>query len=107
MSKMASSTSGIVYPILYDVNDDLITPLSVGTCVCVLSFGVSVGIFYLDRLSDKFDPVKMKVGEGEGRGVVKRRFSVNDFFEFDMLFWLYSIQCPIMFGAFYAFTNYL
>ncbi|KAL4442173.1 hypothetical protein ABPG74_009191 [Tetrahymena malaccensis] len=104
--KIASSTSGIIYPQLYNINDNLMAPLSLGIALCAITLVQAFIIFYFDRNSEKYSYSQVSV-QSEGTLIEKKKFKFSDFKKFDKMFWMYAIQCPMMFGAFYAFENYL
>ncbi|EAR84147.2 MFS transporter (macronuclear) [Tetrahymena thermophila SB210] len=104
--KIASSTSGIIYPQLYNINDNLMAPMSLGIALCAITLIQAFVIFYFDKHSENYNHSNSSV-QSEGTIVQKKKFKLSDFKKFDRMFWMYAIQCPMMFGAFYAFENYL
>ncbi|KAL4478528.1 hypothetical protein ABPG74_006763 [Tetrahymena malaccensis] len=103
-SKIASSTSGIIYPQLYKKYNDLLSPLALGISLCIITFFTSWIIFYFDKNADQYASENNLQEQKQNK---KNQFKFSDIKKFDSLFWLYAIQCPLMFGAFYAYENYL
>ncbi|KAL4482820.1 hypothetical protein ABPG72_022380 [Tetrahymena utriculariae] len=104
--KIASSSSGIIYPQLYNINDNLMAPLSLGIALCAITLVQAFIIFYFDKHSENYSN-SQDSAQPEGTILEKKKFKLSDFKKFDKMFWMYAIQCPMMFGAFYAFENYL
>ncbi|KAL4510416.1 hypothetical protein ABPG72_020878 [Tetrahymena utriculariae] len=103
-SKIASSTSGIIYPQLYKKYNDLMFPLVLGISLCIITFFTSWIIFYFDKNADKFVAENNSYEQKQNK---KNQFKFSDIKKFDSIFWLYAIQCLLMFGAFHAYENYL
>ncbi|EAR84148.2 MFS transporter (macronuclear) [Tetrahymena thermophila SB210] len=101
--KIASSSSGILFPQLYDINNNLMAPLSLGLAFCLICLVLSVVIFVVDKNAEKQQNLQLQ----EGQVIEKYKFKFSDLKKFGVVFWMFVIQCPLMFGAFYAFENYL
>ncbi|KAL4442172.1 hypothetical protein ABPG74_009190 [Tetrahymena malaccensis] len=101
--KIASSSSGILFPQLYDINHNLMAPLSLGLAFCIICLIVSIVIFVVDKKAENQSNLQLQ----EDQVVEKNKFKFSDLKKFGVVYWMFVIQCPLMFGAFYAFENYL
>ncbi|KAL4472966.1 hypothetical protein ABPG72_020660 [Tetrahymena utriculariae] len=101
LNKIASSTSGIIYPELYRESGSVMTPLGIGLGLILVTVLVSIGIFILDKKADENEPVKTEAEQ------TKQKIQFSDLKKYDKMFWMIALQCPLMFGAFYSFMNYL
>ncbi|EAS02630.1 MFS transporter (macronuclear) [Tetrahymena thermophila SB210] len=102
LNKVASSSSGIIYPNLYNSSGSVMTPLGIGLGCILLTIIVSVGIYILDKRADEYEPAKNNENQVE-----KPKLQFSDIKKYDKMFWFIALQCPLMFGAFYSFMNYL
>ncbi|KAL4471254.1 hypothetical protein ABPG73_018167 [Tetrahymena malaccensis] len=102
LNKIASSTSGIIYPELYKESGSVMAPLGIGLGLILVTVLVSIGIFILDKKADDHEPVKATEAQQ-----TKQKIQFSDLKKYDKMFWMIALQCPLMFGAFYSFMNYL
>ncbi|KAL4472967.1 hypothetical protein ABPG72_020661 [Tetrahymena utriculariae] len=102
LNKIASSTSGIIYPNLYNSSGTVMIPLGIGLGCILITVIVSVGIYILDKKADDFEPIKNSDSQA-----AKPKLQFSDIKKYDKMFWMIALQCPLMFGAFYSFMNYL
>ncbi|KAL4466316.1 hypothetical protein ABPG72_020165 [Tetrahymena utriculariae] len=100
--KVASSTSGIFYPMLYHQSNGLFLPLIVGVVICVFSLVSSIFIFIFDKNSDQHEQANQ-----ENAQIQKHQFKFSDLKKFHGMFWCLAILSPLTFGAFASFQNYL
>ncbi|EAS07268.2 MFS transporter (macronuclear) [Tetrahymena thermophila SB210] len=100
--KVASSTSGVFYPMLYHQSNGLFLPFLVGVCTCVFSLVSSIFIFIFDKKADQHEQANQ-----ENAQIQKHQFKLSDFKKFHGMFWCFAILSPLTFGAFTSFQNYL
>ncbi|KAL4510413.1 hypothetical protein ABPG72_020875, partial [Tetrahymena utriculariae] len=93
-SKIASSTSGIIYPQLYKKHNDLMFPLVLGISLCIITFFTSWIIFYFDKNADKFAAENNSYEQKQNK---KSQFKFSDIKKFDSE--LVSIPYQIAFGV--------
>lgn len=77
VNKLGSSLSGILYPLLYNVNNSLSLPLFVGDMLCVFSFICSISVAILDKNEDE-------VGKEMNLNVSQFKFK-------NVIFWLFAV----------------
>ncbi|KAL4428620.1 hypothetical protein ABPG74_009122 [Tetrahymena malaccensis] len=100
--KIAASTSGILYPMLYDKSNGLFLPFFIGLITCLFSLVSSIFIFVLDKKADDYNQnLQCK------NLVQKYKFKFSDFKKFYGVYWCFAILSPLTFGAFIAIQNYL
>ncbi|KAL4508245.1 hypothetical protein ABPG72_003549 [Tetrahymena utriculariae] len=97
VSKLSGSVAGIVFPQLYNIEDDLQIPLFVSVGTCVFSFLCVLVVIYFDYQAEKLYHADKKKG-----GLTFKQLK-----EFSGLFWIYVSQAALLYGTFYAFESYL
>lgn len=66
LCKISSSSSGILYPKLYEINNNLITPFALGVTISTITLFIAFVIFYLDSKADKYEQSNfITVGDDE------------------------------------------
>ncbi|EAR90098.2 MFS transporter (macronuclear) [Tetrahymena thermophila SB210] len=100
--KVASSISGILYPMLYDKSNGLFLPFLIGMVTCLFSLVSSIFIFALEKKADFYEKNLQNKNQ-----IQKYKFKLSDFKKFYGVYWCFAILSPLTFGAFIAIQNYL
>ena len=102
ISRLGSTMNQGLTPKLFEVDNDYFRPLFVGLILCCASFIAGLGLCWMDREADRREG-KLKGGANEVDESEQIKFS--DFKNFNLTFWLLSINCMLIYGAFFSFTG--
>lgn len=89
----------MIFPQLYNIDNDLQIPLLASVFTCVLSFACMIVVYIMDKRADEYN----------GKLHIAKPFSLStaQFTKFKPIFFVYVAQGAFLYGSFYAFESYL
>ena len=102
VSRLGSTVNTALTPRLYDGSGGFFLPLFVGLILCCVSFVSGLGLCWMDREADRREG-KLKGGANEPDESDQIKFS--DLKNFNSTFWLLTLNCMLIYGAFFSFTG--
>ncbi len=102
VSRLGSTVNTAITPRIYDSTGGYFIPFLIGLILCCVSFCAGIGLCWMDREADRREG-KLKGGANEPDESDQIKF--KDLKNFNMTFWLLTLNCMLIYGAFFSFTG--